>query len=912
MELRVLGQVEVLVDGRPVEIGHARQRCVLAVLLVDANRVVTVEQLLDRVWAERLPHRARQVATNYVSRLRRVLAGGAEIARLGGGYVLRVDPEDVDLHRFRRLVGQAREREDALELLEEAAGLWRGEAFEGVDSPWIAAVRESLARERFAADADRVDLALAQGGHAALITELVGRADAHPLDERVAGQLMLALHRNGRQADALARFDDLRARLADELGADPRPELRDLHQRILATSPARATAADVPRQLPAPPEFTGRAEQLALLDKTLLGSSGTVPVAVVAGAGGIGKTWLALHWAHRHADEFPDGQLFADLRGFGPADPPLAPDAVLFGFLTALGVAPDRVPTGLDAKAASYRSLVAGRRMLVVLDNAAGAGQVVPLIPGSPACTVLVTGRHRLASLIDRYGARHLPLGALTRDEGRGLLVTRLGADRVAAEPAATDDLVDLCGGYPLALSIAVRNAVTDPATTLAEVAAQLRDLGLAVLDHATDPAASLPAVLSWSLRRLTGEQRTAFGLLGIAPGPDITAPAVAALTGSSAGRAHHVLAALVEASLVEQRPHGRYGMHDLVRDFAATTAETADEAGLARVADFYLHTAHAADVLLDPHRSLVRPGPPAAGVRPLPLPDAEAAMAWLEAEHATLLATQRTAGALGRHEVVWHLARALDTFHYRRGHRHDALTSWRAALDAAGHLPDPTTRIRTHRYVGSACSRCGLLEEATDHLDQALALALRHNDSTEQAHTHLALTTVWERRRDDRRAYDHARQALALYRTLSQPAWEADGLNSVGWFAARLGDFDTAREHCEAALELHRRHRHPIGEADTLDSLGFIAHSTGDHGQAVGHYRRALTLFRAHGDSYQVANTADNLGHAHAALGQREQAGEVWWTALELYREQDRAAEAARVRQRLTDLGEPRGGPPS
>ncbi|MFD4638177.1 BTAD domain-containing putative transcriptional regulator [Lentzea sp. NPDC058436] len=902
VELRVLGQVEVLVGGRPLEIGHARQRCVLAVLLVDANRVVTMDQLLDRVWAERLPHRARQVASNYVSRLRRVLAGHAEIVRLGGGYVLRVDPEAVDLHRFRRLVEQARGQ--ALELLEEAAGLWRGEAFEGVETPWIAGVRESLARERFAADADRVDLALAQGGHAALVAELTERADAHPLDERVTGQLVLALHRSGRQADALSRFHDLRVRLADELGTDPGPELRELYQRILATT--RAAGPEVPRQLPAPPELTGRAEQLALLDKALLGTSGTVLITAVAGAGGIGKTWLALHWAHRHADEFPDGQLFADLRGFAP-DPPLAPDAVLFGFITALGVAPDRVPTGLDAKAALYRSLVAGRRMLVVLDNAAGAGQVVPLIPGSPTCAVLVTGRHRLASLVDRYGARHLPLDVLTRDEGRALLITRLGADRVAAEPVATDELVDLCGGHPLALSIAVRNAVTHPAITLAEVAGELRQLGLAVLGHTTDPAASLPAVLSWSLRGLTEEQRTAFGLLGIAPGPDITAPAAAALT----GLAHNALTALVEASLVEQRPHGRYGMHDLVRDYAATTVLDGD-AALARVADFYLHTAHAADVLLDPHRTLVRPGPLTAGVRPLPLPDADSALAWLEAEHANLLATQRVAGALGLHEVVWHLARALDTFHYRRGHRHDALTSWRAALVAADHLPDPTTRIRTHRYVGSACSRCGLLEEATEHLDRALALALRHNETTESAHSHQALTTVWERRQDDRRAYDHARQALALYRTLDQPAWEADGLNSVGWFAARLGDFNTARDHCRAALDLHRRHRHPIGEADTLDSLAFIALRTGDHDQAVDHYRSALALFRSHGNMYEVANTADNLGHAHAALGQHEEAGTIWWTAWELYREQDRDSEAARVRQRLNDLGAPRGGPPS
>ncbi|MBE8516881.1 winged helix-turn-helix domain-containing protein [Amycolatopsis sp. H6(2020)] len=421
IELRVLGQVELRVDDRSVELGHARQRCVFAVLLAEANRVVTVEQLLHRVWADRLPYKARQVATNYVSRLRRVLAGEAAIVRQGGGYVLQVDPEAVDLHRFRRLVKRARGRSGAaaLALLEAAAGLWRGEAFDGLDTPWIAAVREGLARERFAADLDRVDLALEQGGHAALCAELADRADAHPLDERVARQLMLALYRNGRQAEALLRFDGIRARLAEEVGADPSRELRDLHRRILNTDPAlaRVAARDVPRQLPALPVFTGRTAELALLDETLAGTSGTVPISAIGGPGGIGKTWLALGWAHRHLDRFPDGQLFVDLHGCTPTEQPVAPGTALSGFLTALGVAPDRIPAGLDAQAALYRSLVAGRRLLVVLDNAATAEQVIPL-PGDPASTVLVTGRTRLAPLIDRHGAHHLRLDILRLPDG--------------------------------------------------------------------------------------------------------------------------------------------------------------------------------------------------------------------------------------------------------------------------------------------------------------------------------------------------------------------------------------------------------------------------------------------------------------------------------------------------------------
>ncbi|MFJ7211832.1 BTAD domain-containing putative transcriptional regulator [Amycolatopsis sp. NPDC098790] len=912
-ELRVLGQIELRVDGRRVEVGHARLRCVLAVLLVEANRVITMEKLLDRVWADRLPHKARQVASNYVSRLRQVLtpAGGVAVVRRGGGYVLEVDPDAVDLHRFRRLVEQARGREDvrALALLEAAAALWRGEAFEGLDTPWIAAVREGLAQERFAADLDRADLALAQGGHAALCAELAERADAHPLDERVAGQLMLALYRNGRQAEALLRFDGFRARLADEVGTDPGPELRELHRRILRTDPALGHTAtpDVPRQLPAPPVFTGRATELALLDETLVEPSGTVLISAIGGAGGIGKTWLALAWAHRHLDRFPDGQLFVDLHGFSPAEEPMTPAVAVRGCLDALGVTPGRIPLDLDAQAALYRSLVASRRMLVVLDNAATAEQVVPLLPGGSTCTLLVTGRTRLASLIDRHGARHLQLDVLDRSEARALLTARLGTDRATAEYGAVDELVELCGRYPLALSITARNAATRPAVPLDEIAAELRELGLEVLDHDTDPAASLPAVLSWSLRRLTGTQRTLFGLLGITPGSDTTLPAVVALAGLSATAARKALSALEEASLVERRPHGRYAMHDLVRAYASTTVQELPEdvrrQALVRVTDFHLHTAFAADRLLDPDRPLVPPAPPAPGAHRHPLPDAAAAMSWLRTEHATLLATQRAAAALGRHHVVWHLARALDTFHRRRGHRHDAFAAWRAALDAAPHLPGPAIRSRTHRNFGRACSRLGLHEEATEHLGRALDLAVRHRDPAEQAHTRQQLAIAWGQQGDDRRAVDHARSAVDLYRTLGRPVWEAHALNVLGWFDARLGNFGTARAHCSAALTLLRRHHHPNGEAATLDSLGYIAHRVGEHRQAVDHYEQALTLFRTLDDAYEVAKTLDGLGHPHAALGQHDQARKAWQEALALYREQGRDDDAERVRRQLDNV---------
>ncbi|MFI5590042.1 ATP-binding protein [Amycolatopsis sp. NPDC051758] len=710
-----------------------------------------------------------------------------------------------------------------------------------------------------------------------------------------------------------------------------------VHGNLNLHPPPPRPAPVIPRQLPAAPGlFTGRTTELARLDRALThaaaprgpgtdtqepttaapatrpagaGQGATVLVSAIGGAGGIGKTWLALAWAHRHLERFPDGQLFVDLHGFSPTGEPVQPATAVRGFLDALEVDPNRIPTDLDAQAALYRSLVAGRRMLIVLDNAATSDQVAPLLPGSPSCTVLVTSRHRLDSLIDRHGARHLPLDVLSPEEARGLLAARLGADRVAAEPEAVDELIRLCGGHPLALSITARTAGTRQDIALAEAAAELRDLGLEALDHDTDPAASLPTVLSWSLRYLTDTQRTVFALLGIAPGPDTTPPATAALAGLPDRLARRTLSGLENASMLERRPGGRYAMHDLVRRYATDTADTTlpeevREAALTRVGDFHLHTAHTADRLLWPHRVLVRPEPPAPGVHPHPLPDTAAALAWLDAEHSTLLATQLTAATLRHHHTVWHLAWNLTTFHHRRGHRHDEVTTWQAALHAADHLLDPATRSRTHRHLGGAFSRLGLHEQATTHLEQALDLALRHHDPTEQAHTHRILAFAWGQRGDDRQALEHAHHSLARFRALDLPVWEADALNQVGWYAARLGQFDTAREHCQAALTLHRHHHDPDGEATTLDSLGYVAHHTGDHHQALDHYHHSLTLYRGLGDAYQVADTLDSLGHSHVALGRHEQARTVWREALELYRDQGRDADAERVQHQLDELG--------
>ncbi|NUT51076.1 MAG: tetratricopeptide repeat protein [Saccharothrix sp.] len=915
-----MGVLEIRHGRTIMSAGPARQRSVLAVLAVEAGRLVSVDALIDRVWGERPPSRARSTLRTYLTHLRRALAPtGMTVIHRYGGYTLAVDANAVDLHRFHELLDLARaahEPQQALLLVEEALGLWRGEPLAELDTVWARVVRERLRRERAAAEADRIDWALACDRHRQVLPELAARAEAEPLDERVAAQLMLALYRSGRQADALVHYQHTRQRLVEELGADPGTALQELHQRILTADSALAltettttTVAGtpplvVPRQLPAPPRwFTGRADHLAALDAAL-DKQGTMVISAIGGAGGIGKTWLALTWAHRNLDRFPDGQLFVDLHGFSPQGTPTDPALALRGFLDALGIAADRIPVDPEARAALYRSLVAERRMLIVLDNAATVEQVVPLLPGGTTCTVLVTSRHRLPGLTARHGAHPLLLGVLTDAESRAMLVAALSPDRVAADDHAIGELIALCGRFPLALGLVV--ALGQSGVPLAEAVAELRRFGLDALD-ADDPTASLPAVLSWSLHHLTDRQRTVFALLGIAPGPDIGLPAATSLTGLSERETRAVLRALADASLIDPRAGGRYAMHDLVRAYATTLAydlpDPTREAALARVIDFYLHTAYSVHHLLEPFADPIPPKQPTPGVRPQRLPDLPAAMAWLETEYAHLLAAQHTAVAHRHHHVVWHLAQNLTPFYYRRGHLYDFLAVWLAALDASASMPSSASRIRAYRFVAVAHLRLRQHETALEGLYRALALAEHYHDTTEQALIHTDLGRTWGVFEKHREALDHSRRALDLLRTLDRPADEADALNAVGWHAARLGDYDTARDHCQAALALCRRHHHSEGEVATLDSLAYIAHQTGHYHEAVDRYRQALRLIRALDHPYQVASILEHSGHSHAALGQHDHARAVWREALKLHREQGRVDGVARVQRELDDL---------
>lgn len=934
MEFRLLGDIQARLDGQEVDVGHIKQRGVLATLLTDANRVVPVEQLIDRVWADHPPLRARETLYGYLYRLRRALsaADDVKISSTPGGYVLSVDVMAVDLHRFRHLVTQARTAssdEQSLVLFDQALGLSSGDAFANLDSPWVNAMRDVLEKQRFAAILERTDLALRSGRHSELLSELFARVAAHPLDERSAGQLMLALYRSGRRTVALDQYQQVRQHLAEEVGVDPGPALQVLHQRILRNDPMLDTAstvdsdiggalrytaqaapmAVVPRQLPiAPAGFVGRVSELAQLDKIALKAGGATVISVISGGGGVGKTWLALNWAHRNVDRFPDGQLYVDLRGFAPSGQPLSPEVAVRGLLNALGVDTRSISADLDALAGLYRSLVAGRRMLILLDNARETSQVVPLLPGSPTCTVLVTSRRLLTGLVTAYSAQLLELDVLTETDARDLLARDIGAERLAAEPDAVNELLDYCGGLALALGIVAARATIQPDVPLAAVAGELRDR-TSRLDalNGGELAVNLRAVLSWSQHSLTHQATEVFALLGLAPGPDIRLAAAASLTALPAPQTLSVLRELEHAHLIHRHSTDRYRMHDLIRLHAHEQAhnnlpEATRTTALHRLVDYYLHTACAADRLLAPHRSPIRLDPHTPGTHPHPLPDRPAAMAWFDSEHANLLAAQHAAATQQWHHTVWQMAWALNTFQYRQGLLHDQLVVWQAALDAAVHLPDPTTHTSTHRYLGIAHADLRRHEEAIEHLHQALALA-EHHHPTHQVLTHLTLSWAWKQRGDDQRALDHARLALELVRTLDQPVQEARALNAVGWYAAQLGDYDTARSHCQAALTLYHHHHDPDGEATALDSLGYIEHHTGYHHRAIGHYQQALNLYRDLGHTPRMADTLTGLGHPHAALGHHDHARAAWEHALDLYQKQLRTTDAERVRQHLTTL---------
>jgi DNA-binding SARP family transcriptional activator/Tfp pilus assembly protein PilF len=937
MRFAILGPLDVWDGGRRVTVGGPQQRALLAVLLLHANRVVSTGRLVDCLWGEQPPARARNLLQGCVAGLRRALRSRDDpdwrpLLTRPPGYLLQVRPGELDLDRFEELVAAALAGRPgspgggtvpANGLLSEALSLWRGPALADIDLAECRVASTRLEERRLEVLEQRIDLDLRLGRHAGLIAELQACVRDHPLRESLWAQLMRALFHADRQADALAAYQQLRQVLVEQLGVEPGEAVQRLHRAILsgelaeATEPAArsvpvgsvATGGPAPAQLPpAIAAFAGREKHLKQLDELLAGAASGMPIGVISGTAGIGKTTLAVQWAQRNRDWFSDGQLYLNLRGFGGAGDKAVPAAeALRGFLEALGIPPERIPTSPSEQAGRYRSLLADRRMLVLLDNAVDADQVRPLLPGSPGCLVLVTSRNQLAGLVASDGARPVPLDLLTDDEARQLLARRLGADQVMTEPDAAERIVTRCAGLPLALAVVAARAATYPNFPLAAVAGELGE-ERGGLDPFTgdDAATDVRAVFSWSYHALGADAARLFRLLALHPGPDIGVPAAASLAGVPVTRVRRLLADLTRANLLTEHQPGRYTLHDLLRAYAAEQARAIDsdaerDAAVNRVFDHYLHTAHRAALLLGPLRapsSLPSSGGELFGEE---LADREQALAWSTTEYAVLLAAVHLAAETGFDDHAWRLAWILSAFLDLRGHRREWVAAGHAALAAAERLADQAAVARAHFSVGRAYLRSNQYGDAGPHLTRALSLFTETGDDRGRADTYLELGIMHHDQDNHREAYSLTQRSLELFRLIRHRTGEGYALNNIGWYSASLGDYRQALTACRQALELFRELGDHRGQSLTWDSIGLAHRRLGDHEQAVASYQQAIDLLPKAGNHYYLADALTHLGDTHSAAGRPERAREVWQRALTIF-DDLRDPLAGEVRARLRD----------
>jgi DNA-binding SARP family transcriptional activator/tetratricopeptide (TPR) repeat protein len=933
MEFCLLGPLVVRRDGTVIPVQAGKQRAVLAALLLNANRVVPVEDLAEALWGPRPPPSARVTVQNYVKRLRQALGDtkGTRIGTRPGGYVIGVGAGELDVARFEELLGDARGAardgswDTAAGQANAALALWRGGPLADVESE-VLTLREipRLAEMRLQALETRIDADLHQGRHADVIIELRQLAAAHQLRERLHALLMLALYRDGRQAESLDAYQHARQVLVEELGAEPGAGLQDLHQRILTADPAltvperalsesRAAVA-VPHELPAGVRhFAGRASELEALT-ALLGRSdgempGTVVISAIGGTAGVGKTALAVHWAHQVADRFRDGQLYADLRGFDPSGVPSAPADVARRFLSALGIPDDRIPSDPDSWQSLYRSSLADKRMLIVLDNARDAAQVRPLLPGSPGCFVLVTSRNHLTSLVVAEGAHLLTVDLLSQPDACELVALRLDRRLVRDEQEAVSELVELCARLPIAVSIAVARAAAHPVFPLVGLVAELRDTTtrLDVLD-VSDPASSVRAVFSWSYENLSGAAARMFRLVSMHAGPDISIPAAASLAGLSLSQARRAVSELTGSHLLTEHSHGRFTFHDLLRAYAADHARTEDnkaerDVAMRRLFDHYLHTSYATSRLLDPTLTTISLGPPQPGTLPEAPGDYEQAWIWAKTEHRVLLATARQATATGFEMYAWQILHSLEPFFFRLGMWHEWAAAACTTLDAALRAGDMIGQAYMHRGIGRAYALLGSWQEGQAHLSQAVAGFRKLGNRADEARAHINMGAMLRQQGRYGDALSEAAKALRLYRAAGHPGGQAGALNNVGLYHVYLGNYQEALACCQKALTKFNELGNRQGMAHALDSVGYAFHFLGQGDQAIAYYKQSLDAFREYGDRCSEADTLIHLGETHHANGNPRAARSAWQEALSILIDLHHT-DASRVRAKLTSLG--------
>jgi len=896
VEFRLLGPVEVWNGDRCLDAGRPHQRAVLAALLVDADRVVPVETLIDRVWGQVVPDQARVSLRAHLSRIRRLLEAGeseaptAVLSHVAGGYRLRVDPDQIDLHRFRRLAGTASHTHAPVESLRAALALWRGQPLTGLDGEWANRMRELWGHERMEATVAWARAELARANSGPVLTGLAELASANPLVESLTEVRMQALHAAGRTNEALDLYARTRELLVEQLGTDPGQELQKLHRSLLrgevGTAPVAGPSWPVPKQLPAPPQlFTGRAIELAELNK--IHDASTVVITAIDGMAGVGKTALAVHAAHQMVERYPDGQLFLDLHGYTEGVAPIEPGEALDFLLRSLGTSGDSIPANLDQKAALYRSRLGEKRMVIVLDNAATEAQVRPLLPGAPGCVVLVTSRRRLVGLDHTH---ILSLDTLPLADAIALLRRTTGDSRLADQPhELVTELVDLCGRLPLAIRIAAARLRSHPTWDLAHLARRLRDQQHRLVELRAGQR-SITAALDLSYQDLSVDQQRTYRRLGLHTGPDIDQYAAAALLDAAPFETGRLLEQLLDSHLLQEPTPGRYRFHDLTRAHAANTATGAEtdhdrQAALDRLLDHYRHTTALAMDAAYAYEREHRPQVPPARTTGPAVSDPAIALEWLNREQANLLAAAMYATDHDRPAHLLHLSSLLHR-HLRTGGRHQdagilhgyALTTARAMHDRAAELDALIGLGHIHRLQGRH-------EQAIDHYTLALRLASStvHKAAKLQALVGLGQVHRLQGRYDQ--TADLFTRALRLARITGHHVAELDALIGLGHLHRMQARYGPANDHYQRAERLARVTGHQAAELDAVNGLALVDRMQGRFEQATDHLERALRLARATGNLRSEQAALTSLGHIHRELGRYEQAIDHYQHALELAR---------------------------
>ncbi|WP_018349381.1 AfsR/SARP family transcriptional regulator [Longispora albida] len=892
MEFQVLGPLRVVRGTEEVYLSSARKpRLLLAALLAAADQPLSAERLIEIVWDGAAPSSARRNLQQYVHQLRLAL-GPEYLVSTPSGYTLAAGGR-LDAARFSTLADQgmatlaAGDACQAHHLLTAALDLWRGQAFEEfVACGQIAEHAERLEQLRLAARHKRLEAQVELGRHTEAAVELAELAREYPFHEDICALLMLACYRSGRPAEALAAYRTAREELGGQLGLEPGPELTRLHLAVLNRDASLLKPAAPPRQaavqgLPATvPAFTGRAAELdGLTELTTAPASGPV---VLSGPGGVGKTALAVHWGHSNAGRYPDGQLYVNLRGYDEARPVAAAEA-LGRFLRALGTPPNRIPLDEDEAAERYRSALAGRRMLILLDNASTAEQVRPLLPGEPGCQVVVTSRDRLTGLVARDGARGLPLGPLSPAEAVSLISGMIGSARATAEPEAVGALAEACDRLPLALRIAAAQLAALAYRTVAEHLAELAAGGaLDALAVPGDPGTAVRAVFGQSYARLPEGERRLFRRLGLVPGSDFTPEGAAALGDLGVAGAGRLLAGLAEAHLVEMTGPGRFGMHDLLREYAKEICSAEDStveraAAVGRLQSHYVRYARAGMQLFS-SESFVAPGVTVFATEPEALfagkPEAQA---WLDAERSNLTAAICAAAGPGQAGFVWRLAHVMRRYFGQWPHLGEWFTVGRAALGAASAAGDLMGVMTAESSLGLACIRASRYAEAIGHFERAAALSGEHGWTNAEALDEMLLGLALMESGDLRRAAACQRRALALNEELGNAPGIGASLGNLAGVHFELGDLAEARGYLLRALEI-RGGTH-AGRAPVVSNLGIVSMFLGRYPEALGHLTDGLACYGTLGEAMRAGplNALSELyrdtGDLAAALDHARQA---------------------------------------